>query len=505
MAISFRQIKNALRLLIVVGSAWGILPVWAAESAKTKAEIKTINTETKQLVGCKVGKCLVSQAPVVPSAAAQQRYEAGLLQAAKSYLEGTSVMTTPLLGLQSAYEPYDLLYQVSSMNQDLLLLQRNDYLQLAMESLGGTADKRPLVILSGGLEAQALYTGAYDRDSTGDINLSAAELDVWFIASRWAQGFLSIDYNSAPPITGSRVTNSQLYLARGFITIGNLNITPFYFTAGQMYVPFGRYYSAMLTTPIVKSLARTEERAVELGFFRRGLYMATYIYNGDTQDMEGETLFEGGVNIGYQKAGVLHLSNIDLGVGVISNLADSQGMQSNGLSDNIDQFAGFGGGAVPVDQEIIPETEDLVHRVPAADVHLQMGKGHFVVIGEYVSPLRAFSPTNMTYAESTRGAVPQAVHTELDYNCELWTKPFTFGVVYDQSWQALALSLPAQTYAIVASTSIWKDTMEGVEFRHDVNYPVMPIDSATGQLMPVTDANVGGTANTVTVQLGAYF
>src|SRR3990167_9219167 len=254
---SFKHIVKKVILSAVSLNFLGVSHALAATDTKTEestqaavltqTEIKTVNAETKRLAGCKVGKGLVSQAPVAVSAAAPQRYEEGLLRAAPSYLDGNSVMTTPLLGLQSAYEPYDLLYQVSSMNQDLLLLQRNDYLQLALESLGGTADKRPLVILSGGLEAQALYTGAYDRDSTGDINLSAAELDVWFIASRWAQGFLSIDYNSAPPITGSRVTNSQLYLARGFITIGNLNITPFYFTAGQMYVPFGRYYSAMLT------------------------------------------------------------------------------------------------------------------------------------------------------------------------------------------------------------------------------------------------------------------
>ena len=59
--------------------------------------------------------------------------------------------------------------------------------------------------------------------------------------SSWANGLFVLAYDDSAPSTGSCVTNARVYLSRGFLTIGNLDAFPMYFTIGQMYVPFGRY------------------------------------------------------------------------------------------------------------------------------------------------------------------------------------------------------------------------------------------------------------------------
>ena len=38
------------------------------------------------------------------------------------------------------------------------------------------------------------------------------------------------------------------------------------------------------------------------------------------------------------------------------------------------------------------------------------------------------------------------------------------------SKDALALGMPAQRWSAVLNTSIWRNTLESLEFRHDINY-----------------------------------
>ena len=110
----------------------------------------------------------------------------------------------------------------------------------------------------------------------------------------------------------------------------------------------------------------------------------------------------------------------------------------------------------------------------------------------------------MTYGG--RGALPAALHTEIDYTWHTGKLPWTLGVAYGQTWEALALNLPKNSYWVLLSTSIWKGTIEGIEYRHDVNYPIQAGNSASGAGgLPVPSANVGGTRNLVTFQIGVYF
>ncbi len=102
-----------------------------------------------------------------------------------------------------------------------------------------------------------------------------------------------------------------------------------------------------------------------------------------------------------------------------------------------------------------------------------------------------------------RGARPQAMDAELYYNFHVFNKPTVFSVAYDKSWEALALGVPEQRYIATLMTSIWRSTIEQIEFRHDVNYGMG--DTASGASIVTPATAKGGVSNTVTAQIGIYF
>src|SRR5262249_18268392 len=103
------------------------------------------------------------------------------------------------------------------------------------------------------------------------------------------------------------------------------------------------------------------------------------------------------------------------------------------------------------------------------------------------------------------GALPSVFNIEIDWITKIRNVPFLIGFYVGQTWQSLAFSLPANSVAIVVSASIWKNTMMGLEYRHDTNYSRMAPLSVTGHGLPVPGANVGGSRDIVTFQVGAYF
>lgn len=448
---------------------------------------------------------------------------------AKRFKNGVTVTTSPLMGLKSAYNAADLLYEYPTMNEDLILLQQKQSFEYFLRQVNDTLANRAIIVISGGLEGQIITSRGFNGRSQGDVNLSKSELDVLGMISRWANGFISLDYDDSAPSTGSRVTNSRIYLSRGFLTIGNLNVIPVYFTIGQMYVPFGKYSSVMLTTPLTKSMARILGRAALLGYYKKGFYTEIYGFDGSKISGIQNTFREGGANMGYQTVDLEDL-NIDFGVGMVTNMADSEGVQRNGLRQNITnvligpvgaqvvataptQFAGFGETA---------GANALVHRVPGADVHLEFSYKELTFIGEYITSLRYFAPQDLTFNPlflgppfPRSGAKIAAMHLEADYTIHVRNKPMVFAVTFGRTWQALALNLPEYSWAAIISASIWKNTMFGIEYRRDVDYAFGTTASGSvvgttitappsASALPVPNGT-GRQRNMVTIQFGAYF
>ena len=86
------------------------------------------------------------------------------------------------------------------------------------------------------------------------------------------------------------------------------------------------------------------------------------------------------------------------------------------------------------------------------------------------------------------------MHVELLHNFNIETYPSIVGVAYGHSWQALGLSLPENSYIGYFLTSIWKNTIEEIEFRHDTDY------SSDNVATAVNNPAAGSFTNTGTVK-----
>lgn len=419
-------------------------------------------------------------------------------------LGGLNVMTTPYFTTKPAWDGSDLLVNMPTMNEDLRLLQLKSDLHREYREAGEPYPTRPIIELSGAIEGAGLYGKSYGT-TVSDINLGRGELDVNADVSKWANGFISINYDDAPPITGNRVgrvSNSRLYLRRGFLTIGNLQYSPAYFTIGQLYLPFGQYNSALLTAPLTRTIFRTNTRAAVLGFSEDGLYAQAYGYHGVTHTGNRSNNNQWGVNAGYNSP---HNQKVvyGIGAGYLSNIADAQGMLNNGNNIVTTQFQGFD--SIGEIGDTFVESNALQHLVQGFDIHANIGFDAINLYAEYMTALRTFAAQDLSFNQA--GAKPAALHTEADLSTQLWNKPTTFGLSFGKSWQALGLRVPQYSYAVVGNISIWKDTIESLEFRHDINYG--STTQANGGNRQQFDNPIFGTAkrsqNIVTAQIGVYF
>lgn len=425
---------------------------------------------------------------------------------------GFIVTTSPYLGLRSAYDATDLVVNLSTMNEDLRLLQQRQKLdnQLAQEGINIPGTDRPMIELSGGVEGTGSYVSPYKGNTISEFDLTRIELDTLSYVSDWATAFISLRYDNAPfpginnggtatigQINGSgqEIANSRVFVRRAWVTIGNLDKSPFYMTLGQMFSPFGIYTSQMLSSPMTQQLGQDNNRMALLGFNKDGFYAEGYAFNSATNVGNNLGIDNGGGNVGYQYSGDKFGYNI--GAGYIGNIADSNGMQNTGAS-SVPLFTGFG---------FNNSTEILQKRVPGADVHGELDIGKLTLLGEYTGATTNFAQGNMSF--DNHGATPKALHTEGDYNFTMFHWPSVFTLAYDHSWQGLPIGLPQNSYIVDLTTSIWKDTIEELEFRHDVNYPKS--DRSSGNVsfnppfLPISIPSVGGTQNTVLLQIGAYF
>ena len=356
--------------------------------------------------------------------------------------------------------------------------------------------------MSGEVAGELSSVGGFGAPTVNSLSLSTAEMQFNAIASSWASAFMSMDFSGAPVSTGNREPNSTIYLGRGFVTIGNLNHCPVYFSAGLMYVPFGRYANSMVSSPMTLSMGKIRTPAALLGFsLNNGLFGSVYGFSGSQTSGSNDLIKQEGVNLGFKKK-FESTDNYSIGAGWVSNFADSQGQQNTGLSTATGQFGGF---AVTNASTGSSNNNLLVHRVDAIDGHGSVAFGPVTLLGEYLGALRRYSPLDLTY--NGAGALPQAAHAEVDYMLPFFAKKYgtAVGVSYDHTWQALALNLPQNKYAVFLNTSIWRETTESIEYNHQTDYASTATATGRGALASAPIAGTGKGSNSVLAEVGVYF
>ncbi|WP_367608096.1 LbtU family siderophore porin [Legionella sp. W05-934-2] len=411
-----------------------------------------------------------------------------------TYIAGTPVVSSPYLGDRPAFDGSDYIVNISSINRDVRLMQQRRRLYDAYEKIGYPPPNRPIIALSGTTQPVAYATKPFVRGATGDINLGAAELDVAAAVNDKVEAFMSIAFDDSPPfISGPRVTNSRFFLNMGFVNIGDLDVTPWYFTAGQLFVPFGRYSSAMISSPLTMILARTKARPVILGYKTQhgeGLFGALYGFRGETTN---GTSGVAGINLGTTFAeGNLHG---EIGGGYISSIADSQGLQLTSLAP-APFFGGFSS---------MTNGSEMVNKVPGADIHANVSFDSYTLAAEWVTATSRFRTMDLSF--NGRGAHPSAGQVEAGWTFMTLSKPASLNVGYQWSRQALALQIPKKRVIAAFNISIWKDTVESLEYRHDWDYRAGQMGNgiAPPGLVNTPVVGTGRGTDTVSAQIAVFF
>ncbi len=412
------------------------------------------------------------------------------------YHYSTPIVTSPYLGTHAEFDGSDLIINFASINTDLDLLQERQNLGDRLAQLNLPDLKHPLVEMSGTLQPEFIWARSSNGKPSTDADLGSSELDFAVLVNKYVNGFIGLEYDNAQPlayVSSRRIANSRIYLGKGFITLGNLNSFPLYTTLGQLYVPFGRYSTNMISSPLTKIMGRTNARTLLLGYHpkeRNGLYAEVFTFAGDARKAQNRELNQYGANLGYSY--VAPTFHYDVGVSYIRNMADADGIQATG-------GAIFGGFASPGSSEI------LVNYVPGIDYHGALGIGQFTFLGEYLSATSSYNITNLMY--NNNGAKPSAANLEAAYNFHFIGLPSAFAVGYGLTRQALALDLPKERYIATIKTSFWRNTIASLEFRHDKNYGVNDIASGTNSAVinAANDTSLGKSANAVTAQFAVFF
>lgn len=409
-----------------------------------------------------------------------------------TYIAGTPVVTSPYLGARPAFDGSDYIVNISSINRDIRLMQQRRRLYDAYKSIGYPIPQRPIIAISGKTEPIGTINSAYIGNTDADLTLGSSELDVAAALNENVEAYLSIAYDASPPEVGPRINNSAFNLNLGFVNIGNLDKTPIYFTAGQLYVPFGRYSSSMISAPLTLNVARSKTRPFILGYKSQestGPFAATYIYRSDTQLGRSGV---GGVNLGYTFA---HddLTG-EVGMSYISSINDAAGMQNTVASPGT--FGGFGS---------LLHGSEFVRKTQAMDVYGNISYGRYNFTAEWVGAIQSFRVQDLSF--NGHSARPQAVETEVGMTFKAFNRPSSVGLGYQWTQDALALNLPRQRFISVFNISIWKDTVESIEYRHDIDYAAYQFanGAAPAGTINAPTLGTGGSADTVSAQIGVYF
>ena len=299
------------------------------------------------------------------------------------------------------------------------------------------ADK---IKFSGLVEIEAFAGKDFLGAKTSDVSLTTVELGLDAKINELVSAHVLALYEEG-------AENDHLIIDKGTITLGNEGKTPFYLTAGKMYVPFGSFKSAMVSDPLTLELAETRDTALLAGFAAAGWYGSLYTFNGEVDKTgSNDTIGTFGANFGYKLEGGEW--QIDLGADWLNNLGNSNTLRDHLATTSV-TVEGF--------------TEALA-------LHGRLQYGGLSIMAEYVTALDSFKPGEVDFAG--RGAKPKAWQLELDYTTEVAEREVTLALGYQKTEETLALGLPEHRYLASVGVGIFAHTTLALEYRHDQDYDI---------------------------------
>lgn len=418
-----------------------------------------------------------------------------LNDAVELYAHGPAVVTSPALGVRrSAENASDLMINLSSINEDLKLLQLRKKMDDYAQQINLPIPKRPIIALSG--SAVGKFTAGQrfkDKNTLTQFDMDSAEFSIVGEASPWATGVLVVSYDGKKNSKFSDNYEGEFSLDRGFVTLGQLAKCPVYFSVGKMYAPFGSYSSHMLTDTSAKILGKVHDNMAILGFTYQGLEMQSFFLSGGAKSEGGNILWKHfGANLAYNF--VSNQLKVTLASSVLGNFAETKKSPISLYGIN----------------------NDKTHKsVTGLNARVKINYKQFSLASEYVTALGYLDPRDITIND--KACKPRALNLEAAVDFRLFNSPNTFAVGYGRSWDALfygnvptyfnneqhgqVVNFPKHTVFVEYEVSVIKNTILAFEYRHDFNYRKGSVVTRGGNQLTVKD----GGQNIFTVKLGVFF
>jgi hypothetical protein len=345
-----------------------------------------------------------------------------------------------------------LLANFPSMNEDVYFLERRSRHEQALKKNKNHDFLMHSIELSGAFAARIAMLDGASNAMRQDIDLSKVQLDFFSDVNPWVMVLASFNYDKSdmPMLFQSKPKNARAYLKRGFITIGNMDQSPYYTSIGQMYLPFGSFSSSRLSGNAVLGLGRITGRVLVSGYHDLHQTHAFFLMQGSSQHANQQSIELLGFNNIFHVA-IEDDSRIDVAVGYVSNMVESDGLLE----------------AVHIQHA----SHVIDHPVPAIDANVTWKYRDAVFKMEYLMAGRHFSASDFAY--QGKGAKPKAIYLEVgkDANIDYWDSSVSLSVSYDQSWEASSMQVSKRSMAFFAGTTLWKNTSQSLELRHSWAYP----------------------------------
>jgi len=307
--------------------------------------------------------------------------------------------------------------------------------------LGNWADK---IHPSACIEVEAFYQdynfhdpSARDTD-TSDLILATVSVGFDVDIAKHVKGSLFFLYEEDA---------TEFDVDEGIITIDGADVVPLYVDLGKMYVPFGRFESHFISDPLTLELGETNESAVVVGSRNDWVELSVGAFNGDIDETD-EASFNHIDN--YLASACFTLPettvpdfNLTAGISVISNIADSDGLQ-----------------------ELIVEDGDPAETIKN---HIE-GFNAFIIVSfldrfffnaEYLGAIDDFEAGELSF-DGGKAYRPEAWAIELA--CGI-TDSLNFGVCYEGS-NDCGDFLPKKQFGGVVSYDLFENTSVGLEYMY---------------------------------------
>lgn len=236
-------------------------------------------------------------------------------------------------------------------------------------------------------------------------------------------------------------------------------------TAGQVYLPFGRFESAAISDPLTLALGESSEFIMQLKMSDGAFDSAVFFYNGDdkTNKTSSDKIDNYGVNIGYQFQGAF---TVNASLAYLNDMANIDLLQETIAAGSVDNY------------------------VSASAFDLMIARGEFSFTVELVRANEAFEDSELSFNGS--GAKPSAQRVELGYRMLITGKPVNLGLALQQTSEALALDLPEKRLLLAMSFEVKDKVLLAFELSQDSDYSN-------------SDGGTGESGNAFVVQLAAEY